>query len=164
MPHGSGSGPQALAEPEEAMFAKVAAQGHHADAAQKKVQQSVVRPPDVGFMALWAFNSHSGQSPENLGTGEVGHPRWLPPHSELQDVPLPTTADTARRVYQYNALNATNSQSERIISGSFQSFPGTHASAPEGRSCTEISQFMTRFELIHLLVVQARANGLDFRN
>ncbi len=83
--HGSGSGAEALAEPEEAVFADVAAQGHHADAPQQEVEQSAMRPPDVAFMTLWASNSHSRQSPENLRPGEVGLPRRLPPHSEHQD-------------------------------------------------------------------------------
>jgi hypothetical protein len=51
------------------MLADVAAQGHHANAAQQEIKQSVMRPPDVAFMALWAFNSHSWQSPENLWPG-----------------------------------------------------------------------------------------------
>ena len=80
--HGSGSGAEALAEPEEAVFADVAAQGHHADAPQQDVEESAMRPPDVAFMTLWASNSHSWQSPENLWPGEVGLPRRLPPHSE----------------------------------------------------------------------------------
>jgi hypothetical protein len=63
---GNKSGSDAFAEPEEAMLADVAAQGHHADAAQQKIKQSMMRPPDVAFMALRAFNSHNWQSPENL--------------------------------------------------------------------------------------------------
>jgi len=90
MPNGSGSGSQASAEPVEAMFAEVAAQRHHADAAKQDVEQSAMRPPDVGFMALWTSNSHSWQSPENLRPGEVGLPRRLPLHSELQGAPLLT--------------------------------------------------------------------------
>jgi len=66
---GNESGADAFAKPEEAMFADVAAQGHHADAAQQKIKQSMMRPPDVAFMALRAFNSHSWQSPENLWPG-----------------------------------------------------------------------------------------------
>ena len=84
-PNGSGSATQALAEPEEAVFADVAAQGHHADAPQQEVEESAMRPPDVAFMTLWASNSHSWQSPENLWPGEVGLPWRLPPHSEQQD-------------------------------------------------------------------------------
>jgi hypothetical protein len=51
------------------MLADVAAQGHHADAAQQEIKQSVMRPTDVAFMTLRAFNSHSWQSPENLWPG-----------------------------------------------------------------------------------------------
>jgi hypothetical protein len=51
------------------MLADVAAQGHQTNAAQQKIKQSLMRPPDVAFMALWAFNSHSWQSPENLCPG-----------------------------------------------------------------------------------------------
>jgi hypothetical protein len=57
---------QALAKAVEAVFADLAAQGHHADDAQQNVEQPVMRPPDIGFMALWTCDSHSWQSPENL--------------------------------------------------------------------------------------------------
>jgi hypothetical protein len=60
------SGTQAFVKPVEAVFAYVAAQGNHANAAQQEVEQSAVRPSDVGFMALGTFNSHRWQSPVNL--------------------------------------------------------------------------------------------------
>jgi hypothetical protein len=53
MQNGSGSGTNASAKPEEAMFADVAAQGHHADAFQQEVEQSAMRPPNALFTALW---------------------------------------------------------------------------------------------------------------
>jgi hypothetical protein len=66
---GNKSRSDAFAKPEEAMLADIAPQGHHANAAQQEIIQSVMRPPDVAFMALRAFNSHSWQSPVNLWPG-----------------------------------------------------------------------------------------------
>jgi hypothetical protein len=57
---------EAFAKPIEAVIADLAAQGHHADPSQKEVEQTVMRPPDVRFVALWASDGHSWQSPENL--------------------------------------------------------------------------------------------------
>jgi hypothetical protein len=53
MQNRSGSGTETSAKPEEAMKAYVAAQGHHADAAQQEVEQSVLRHPNASFTTLW---------------------------------------------------------------------------------------------------------------
>jgi hypothetical protein len=53
MQNRSGSGTEASAKPEEAMKAEVAAQRHHADAAQQEVEQSALRPPNASFTTLW---------------------------------------------------------------------------------------------------------------
>jgi hypothetical protein len=49
----SGSGTEVSAKPEEAMFAKTAAQGHHADAFQQDVEQSAMRLPNALLTTLW---------------------------------------------------------------------------------------------------------------
>jgi hypothetical protein len=53
MQNRSGSGTEASAKPEEAMFAKTAAQGHHADAFQQDVEQSAMRLPNALLTTLW---------------------------------------------------------------------------------------------------------------
>jgi hypothetical protein len=64
----SGSDTETSAKPEEAMKADVAAQRHHANAAQQEVEQSALRLPNASFTTLWTRNSHSQQSPENAET------------------------------------------------------------------------------------------------
>lgn len=50
--------PETSAKTEETVRANVAAQWHHADASEKKVQDLTMRPADIGFAALWTCNNH----------------------------------------------------------------------------------------------------------
>jgi hypothetical protein len=54
---------KASAKPEESVLADVAAQGHHPDAPEEKVQNTAMGPSNVGFTALWTCNNHGQQSP-----------------------------------------------------------------------------------------------------
>jgi hypothetical protein len=66
------SGPVALAKPEEAVLADIAAKRHQTDAAQQKIKQPAMRPPDIRLTALGTRNRHGQQSPKNLRLVEAG--------------------------------------------------------------------------------------------
>jgi hypothetical protein len=54
---------EAAAKPKETVFAHIAPQGHQADGSEDEVEQSALRPANVGFTALWTCNSHGQKSP-----------------------------------------------------------------------------------------------------
>jgi hypothetical protein len=96
-------GSQASAKPEEAVLADIAAQRHHAEAAQYKVEQSAMRPPDIVLFALGTFHSHGLSI--SLHHGELTNQIFDAPYTALfcTMLPSPGSATIPQLSIQYHA-------------------------------------------------------------